>query len=794
MSRQLQYIGASVLLCLLLVQGAVAQISGRVVDAQTNEPLPGVTVLATGDRSEKGVVTDGDGQYHLRGLVPGSYNLEARYVGFRPGRVAVTVVSGHGEEVNFQLQAVAYDLDEVIVSATRSTTPLSAVSGAVSILGQEAIEQQSLVTEGMGEILGNAVPGLSIGTQSMSNNGQGLRGRNVVVLIDGVPQSTLRNVQRDFATIDPSMVERVEVLRGATAIYGDGATGGVINIITRRPVAGRREFRTDVSMNGALSAFGDGIGGRFEQSVSGSEGVVRYLVSTAVARTGSMYDAEGDLIPPDPHGQGGLSDARSIDVLARAGVELRGKRILFGLNHYDTRQDTRYTADPTVTDGKARARAGLQQEIPQGTRNTVASLDYHQVSLLGSRLHTQLYLRDYYTVFRPFDRRNRKEHISQSFVDSEKLGARLEVETPFLRKLEAQLLWGADYTYENTSQPVYVMDPEVYDASGGLEFVRTGERTWVPPLQPHSLGLFAQVSLRPFPLLRLQGGLRQERVQMHVDDFTTLAGNAVTGGDLDYDPLLWNVGGVLDFSKALNVYASYAQGFSLADIGRILRAAAPGFSVGGNSLPAPIVDHYEAGFRGGLDRVGYSVSVFTSRSDLGTRLRQDATGALVIDPAPERVYGFESTLDLKPASRWSLGGTLSWTEGESYDAKRDSWHPLDGYRIAPLKLTGYLEHRLRRGWTNRVQVLHSGARDRAFEARLDPSKPAGYGEYPISAFTTVDLLSAIDAGPGTIRLGLKNVLNRHYFDLVSQLDRSDGFEYYSAARGASFSIGYSVRY
>jgi iron complex outermembrane receptor protein len=62
-----------------------------------------------------------------------------------------------------------------------------------------------------------------------------LRGRQVLVLIDGIPQSTpLRNGARDLRVIDPSAIERVEVIKGASAIYGNGADGGIINYITKR--------------------------------------------------------------------------------------------------------------------------------------------------------------------------------------------------------------------------------------------------------------------------------------------------------------------------------------------------------------------------------------------------------------------------------------------------------------------------------------------------------------------------------------------------------------------------------
>lgn len=68
---------------------------------------------------------------------------------------------------------------------------------------------------------------------SSSNWGQTLRGRQVLILVDGVSQSTpLRNGSVDMRTIDPNVIERIEVIKGANSIYGNGAAGGIINYIT----------------------------------------------------------------------------------------------------------------------------------------------------------------------------------------------------------------------------------------------------------------------------------------------------------------------------------------------------------------------------------------------------------------------------------------------------------------------------------------------------------------------------------------------------------------------------------
>src|SRR3546814_12454081 len=65
--------------------------------------------------------------------------------------------------------------------------------------------------------------------------GQTLRGREVLVLIDGVPMNTNRNVSRDLFNITPSNIESIEVVHGGSSVYGGGGAGGVLYINTPKP-------------------------------------------------------------------------------------------------------------------------------------------------------------------------------------------------------------------------------------------------------------------------------------------------------------------------------------------------------------------------------------------------------------------------------------------------------------------------------------------------------------------------------------------------------------------------------
>ena len=213
----------------------------------------------------------------------------------------------------------AVELEAVTISATRAKSEAGKTPQKITVITREQIEQQLAITSDHGQILSNLIPSYSPSRQKMSSAGETFRGRSALVLIDGVPQSTpLRDSARDGYTIDMAMVERIEVIHGASAEHGLGATGGIINYVTRRPQGGTLKQHAGVSFEAPSDYESAGLGYKLDYRVEGNEGSWDYLAAASWQTRGMSYDANGTLIGVDDT-QGDIMNSVSSDLLLKLG-------------------------------------------------------------------------------------------------------------------------------------------------------------------------------------------------------------------------------------------------------------------------------------------------------------------------------------------------------------------------------------------------------------------------------------------------------------------------------------------
>jgi len=681
---------------------------------------------------------------------------------------------------------------ELVVTATRTEEAVEDVPRSVTVITREQIEQQTTLTRDLGEILGKLVPGFGPHSQR-AFTAASLRGRDAAILIDGVPQNVNnRDFDRELQTIDPNAIERIEVVRGPSAIYGGQATGGVINIITRRPAEDEFTATTRAGFNLSLTHPSNSLGGSIQQLFSGRQDNFNYTLSASYARAGASYDAEGDRIPTIQ----GTDESQTVNLLGKFGYEIDDQqRLQLTVNHFRTQRDTDVISDPVVNEleGRQKARALKVGDIefigadPQGDINTLLNLDYSYQDLIGhSDLTNQFYYRDNHSRSDVRDRRSNRflQSIFQGNLDSTNLGGRLQLETPFFDE-KVKLLTGLDYNREQTSVLFNLFDPETFDETSGRVNRKVGERFLIPPYRLSNLGIFALAEWEVTDQLQLNGGVRHERISFSTDAYTTFDDIAVPGGGQDFSDTVFNAGALYKATDNISLFANFAQGFSVPDLGQVLAFAEPGFSPEADlRITRPQkVNQYEVGVRGIWPTVQASLTGFYNTSELGsTVVFNEETNLLDVVRAPERIYGVEATVDWQPAQRWQVGSTMSWVEGEANVNDAGEFLPISSARIQPLKLTAYVENETLPGWRNRLQALYIGNRDRAFEADIDPN--------PINDYFVVDFISSVKAGPGTLEIGVENLFNNLYFPAYAQRQFSDTF--YSAAPGITLRVGYSL--
>src|SRR5690606_19565881 len=122
----------------------------------------------------------------------------------------------------------------VVTAATRTEKEASALPVTTTVVNEERLQTQLAITTDFGQALSQFIPGYAPSRQKLSSSGESFRGRDPLYLVDGIPQSNpLRAGKRESTTIDPFFLERFEAVHGSSASQGMGATGGLINFVTR---------------------------------------------------------------------------------------------------------------------------------------------------------------------------------------------------------------------------------------------------------------------------------------------------------------------------------------------------------------------------------------------------------------------------------------------------------------------------------------------------------------------------------------------------------------------------------
>jgi len=756
----------------IVVKGNVISIqaSGSVkgsVKTSDGKPASFATIVVSG-HIRKGNQSDAEGLFAFENLPAGKYTITASLVGYESQHLEIEVTSKQTREIQLVLSPSGA-LSEVVITASRVAESIDKIPSSVTILNAAQIEQQTNINNSISEILGFTVPGLGPSTNKATNSGQTLRGRSVLVLIDGIPQSTpLMNGNRDIRSLDPAIIERVEIIKGATSIYGNGSGGGIINYITKSPDTRKKiAGQTTLGGNGHPLHFNNSQGYRFSQMLHGTLDKFSYAVSGTYNYTGVFKDAEGNVLAQED----GLTQSHATNIFAKASYRISpSSDFTVSYSFFRSLQETDYVNVPGVYGEKpAIGVKGTNPGAPAGTpQNHNILATYRQSSLpLNSSLEIAGYFHRFLSTNRYVERASGWYGPGQTQISSRKKGIRLNFNTPWKTGiLDGHVTYGLDLLGDITHQPL--LDGRIY----------------VPDMNMANIAPFIQLKTDLWDYLVLKGGLRYENARVKVADYRTLPTGpdgegsiSVTGGTIDYRATMFNAG--LRFTKFgwLNPFVSFSQAFGLNELGRILRAADE------NTLSMlqtdPIItNNYEAGFNSRFSIVNLTGAFFISTSELGANLVANASGTMLPERAPERVYGYEFTADASVNKALALGFTYAYVEGKS--KMEDGSKKYLGYaRIAPPKATGYLRYAPIDKLNLQLFWVYTGRRDR-FD-RLDNGTYRS-GEGAVEPIHLFNFNSSYQLNPAfKLSLGVENLFNNAYYTFYSQYSARN--ERYSMGNG-----------
>ncbi|MDP3803043.1 TonB-dependent receptor [Brevundimonas sp.] len=676
-------------------------------------------------------------------------------------------------------------LDEVVVTAARTETPRSAIPATVQLIDAGEITTQTALGASAVDLVATLSPSFSPTRQKLSGSGETLRGRSPLYLIDGVPQSTpLRDDARDGYTIDPFFIDRVEVIFGSNAIQGIGATGGVVNYVTAGP--GRNadgwDGRVLAQTSFDDSVFGDSLGWKLAGIGGRDFGDWDLTLGAAREARGVFYDGEDRRIGMDG-AQGEIQDSVSWSVFAKAGWEpSAGRRLELWVNHFELSGDGDYVtvAGNRATGLPTTSTRGAPQGIQPLNDVTSGALTWRERDVLGGTLRAQLFAHEYEGVFGGGAFATFQDPaiapvgtlFDQSANNSSKRGFKLDWEGLIEPVPGLRLLAGLDGLRDTTFQALVLTD-----------------RMWVPETTYESLAPFVQLNQRLLDgRLNLSGGVRHESATLIVEDFTTLAfygSQQVDGGEPSFEETLFNVGATFEVIPDLTAYASFAQGFSMADVGRVLRAIDdPGLDVDTFLDVSPVIsDNTELGLEINRGPLKASAAAFRSESDRGA-LYVLVGGAYVVQRQAIQIEGLEVTARYAISDGLRFGGAWSHLEGRT-DTNDDGVldRDLDGANIAPnrLLLWGEMDHG---DLSLRLQAQHLF--ERAFEGG-DPRND-------FEGYSLLDAVGVWHAGFGDVSVGVQNLLDEQYVSYFSDTQApSDNLRYF-AGRGRTATVGVTRRF
>nr|WP_321357624.1 TonB-dependent receptor [uncultured Draconibacterium sp.] len=230
--QKIYLLSVALLFSVLFANAQNAVLKGVVNQKSNQQPLPGAHVYFSGTTT--GTATNNKGEYQLKRLKEGTYDLVVSFSGFKRVKKNITLKAGENI-VNFEMEESNTSLGEIVVTGTGTPHHLKTAPVPTELISKKVIMNTG--ASDFNELMANVSPSFDFtpGTMGSFMTINGLGNDFILVLIDGKRMYGDVGGQNDLSRINPDDIERIEVLKGAASLlYGSDAIAGVVNIITKK--------------------------------------------------------------------------------------------------------------------------------------------------------------------------------------------------------------------------------------------------------------------------------------------------------------------------------------------------------------------------------------------------------------------------------------------------------------------------------------------------------------------------------------------------------------------------------
>lgn len=631
---------------------------------------------------------------------------------------------------------------EVVSIATKTAKSIDGISASVEVFTREDIEKVG--GESLKDII-NRMPGISMqysggagssGQPKSAISMRGINAKGTLILIDGRRVATEFKKAYDLNRIPASSIERVEIIKGPmSTLYGSDASGGVVNIITKKPKDGETEVD-----------FG-----------------VRY-------------------------GQNGDGDAQNTNV--NLGIRSNFKKLRFSayVNYTTTEPYTQnedssvYTVSKDKTKIKKPSQTGkLSGKVPDNYNQDITLRDESDILTYGTRVEYEVLKGTvvglevnafneeregtYFAAFSKSNYKNKKDKpikLANVPIDSKEKNEKLDIGLDIVSHLNDDLAltlraYNSQYTKESTGT-----SPKFKDLGYDSE-VQTFKKKMAIDIDITSYEGMLNYALTDSHLLTTGFEYRDEErdsfvfkngVQkvsyksLYLQDEWEIQDslNIVVGARYDDisevdNKSTFKLGVVKNFSKLLNLRGNFAQGYRAPDTKELYvdrktsRGEQKGAAVLGYNLKPEFTNSYEIGLSGRNAQFSYSTAVFLNQIENQIANVKQTNYFTYVNISKAQTRGIELSTKYKITDNISTG--LSWIELQTEDKKTKKDLVFQPDRIVSL----VLDYAITKDFKVGSIVKHTG--EQYFVETINSGSPeAKKVDSIVESYTSVDVTTA----------------------------------------------------